>query len=139
MVIYRLLADFIVGLHAVYVAFVVVGQAAVIYGLIRRRSWARNFWFRGLHLLAIAVVVALSWTATDCPLTTLENSLRDRAGQTAYPGDFIAYWVRELLFYQCASWVFVLAYSLFGVIVLVTFLLAPPGGPAIAVNFHGEP
>jgi hypothetical protein len=135
MLLYRILSDLVVVLHAAYVAFVVVGQAAVLYGLARGRRWTRTFWFRWLHLLATALVLVLLWTGTTCPLTDLENLLRERAGEAGYPGDFIAYWVRELLFYECATWIFVVAYSVFGMLVLVTFVLAPPqrrkapGGP----------
>ena len=137
---YRILADLVVMLHAAYVAFVIVGQVAVLYGLSRRRSWARALWFRWLHLLSIAFVVLLSWLGATCPLTDLENHLRERAGQAGYPGDFIGYWVRELLFYECSTWIFVVTYSVFGMIVLVTFVLAPPerrtprGGPTCKIG-----
>jgi Protein of Unknown function (DUF2784) len=126
MLLYRILADLIVVLHASYVAFVIVGQAAILYGLMRKRSWARNFYFRWLHLLAIAFVVLQSWLSVTCPLTDLENHLRGLAGESGYPGDFIGYWVHELLFYDFPTWVFVLCYSIFGALVLATFALAPP-------------
>ena len=64
MILYRVLADLIVVAHAAYVAFVVGAQGAVLYGLAGRRSWARNFYFRWGHLLAIAVVVLLTWLGT---------------------------------------------------------------------------
>jgi Protein of Unknown function (DUF2784) len=126
MLLYRILADLIVVLHASYVAFVIVGQVAILYGLMRKRSWARNFYFRWLHLLAIAIVVLQSWLSVTCPLTDLENHLRGLAGEAGYPGDFIGYWVHELLFYDLPTWVFVLCYSIFGALVLATFALAPP-------------
>lgn len=126
MILYRILADLIVVLHAGFVAFVVVGQMVVLYGLARNRAWARAAWFRWLHLFSIAFVVLLSWLGATCPLTDLENSLRERGGQGGYPGDFISYWVRELLFYECSPWIFLVTYSVFGMVVLLTFLLAPP-------------
>ena len=33
-------------LHAVYVAFVVLGMAAILAGIALRWQWVRNFWFR---------------------------------------------------------------------------------------------
>ncbi len=126
MLLYRVLADVVVVAHVSYVAFVIFGQLAIVYGLVRRRDWARNFYFRWLHLLAIAVVVLQSWLRITCPLTDLENYLRGLAGETGYPGDFIAYWTHKVLFYELPTWVFVLGYSLFGALVLATFLLAPP-------------
>jgi hypothetical protein len=126
MIFYRVLADFVVLLHAAFVAFVVVGEMAVLYGLARRRGWARAFWFRWLHLASIAFVVLSSWLGATCPLTGLENSLRERGGEGGYPGDFISYWARELLFYECSTWTFIVVYSVFGMVVLATFMLAGP-------------
>ncbi|MEX0679080.1 MAG: DUF2784 domain-containing protein [Pirellulales bacterium] len=130
MLLYRILADLVVMVHGAYVAFVIFGQLAVLYGMARKRSWVRNFYFRWLHLLTIAIVVLQSWMGTTCPLTDLENYLRGLAGESGYPGDFVGYWVRELLFYELPSWVFMLSYSIFGAIVLVTFVLAPPRWPS---------
>ena len=126
----RILADAIVVFHAAFVAFVVLGMVAIVVGLALRRGWARNFWFRTLHLAAIGVVTALTLAGTMCPLTVLENQLRRQAGQQSYPGDFIGYWAHELLFFDAEPWVFTLAYTLFGLLVLATFVLAPPHRPA---------
>jgi hypothetical protein len=125
-VIYRLLADLVVVVHAAYVAFIVLGLVAIVYGIARRRAWARNFYFRWLHLLMIAVVVLEAWLGITCPLTDWEHYLRERAGQSAYQGDFIAHWVHEVLFFELPTWAFVAAYTLFGAIVLATFVVAPP-------------
>ncbi len=125
----RILADAIVVFHAAFVAFVVLGMVAIVLGLALRRGWARNFWFRTLHLAAIGVVTALTLAGTMCPLTVLENQLRRQAGQQSYPGDFIGYWAHELLFFDAEPWVFTVAYTLFGLLVLGTFVLAPPHRP----------
>jgi hypothetical protein len=123
---YRVLADIVVVIHFSYVAFVILGQLAIIYGLLCRRSWARNFYFRWLHLAAIALIVLQAWLGLSCPLTDLENYLRERGGESGYPGDFIGYWAHQFLFYELPTRVFVMSYSVFGGLVLVTFLLAPP-------------
>ena len=126
MIVYRVLADLVVAVHFTYVAFVIVGQLAIVYGVIRQRSWSRNYYFRWLHLLAIALVVLQSWLGVACPLTDLENYLRERACEASYPGDFIGYWAGRLLFYEGPAWVFALAYTTFGAFVLATFVFAPP-------------
>ena len=123
---YRVLAVLVVVLHAALVAFVGVGEMSVLYGLAHGRGWALAFWFRWLHLASIAFVVLLSWLGATCPLTDLENSMRERGGEGGYPGDFISYWTRELLFYECSTWTFIVVYSVFGMVVLATFLLAGP-------------
>jgi hypothetical protein len=48
------------------------------------------------------------------------------AGQASYHGDFIGYWVHQLIFYRAKPWVFTLVYILFGLAVLAAFVLAPP-------------
>jgi hypothetical protein len=125
-VLYRLAADAIVILHFGYVAFVVVGQVLILLGILRKWDWIRNMRFRGLHLAAILIVVAEALIGMACPLTTLEQHLRTQAGDSTYRGDFIGNLVHDWLFYDFDPWVFTVAYALFGLLVLGTFLLAPP-------------
>lgn len=125
-VLYRVAADGVVVLHAGYVLFVIVGQVLILIGILRKWSWIRGLWFRGLHLAAIGIVVVESLCGVVCPLTTLEKHLRDQAGQAAYPGDFIGNIVHEYLFYDADPQVFTIIYALFGLLVLVTFVIAPP-------------
>ena len=85
MAVYRFLADLVVVVHAAYVGFVVMGFVAILVGIVRRRGWARNFWFRSIHLAMVAGVAAQALAGVLCPLTTLENYLRSRAGEASYP------------------------------------------------------
>lgn len=123
---YRALADVVVALHLGYVAFVVAGQLLILVGILRGWEWIRNQWFRGVHLAAIAIVVIESLLEITCPLTTLEQHLRTLAGKATYRGDFIGNCVHDLLFFDCAPQIFTVIYTLFGLLVVVTFLLAPP-------------
>jgi hypothetical protein len=120
-----ILADTVVVVHASYVGFVIVGQLAILLGILRHWDWIRNIPFRLAHLAAIVVVVLESWCHIPCPLTTWENSLREQAGQDTYEGDFIANAVHHILFYHAPPWVFTTSYSIFGALVLFTFMLAP--------------
>jgi len=122
----RMLADLIVVIHATYVSFVVFGLVAVLVGVVFRWKWVRNPWFRGIHLVAIGIVVAEALAGIPCPLTVWERELRTLAGQVGYQGDFIGYWTHQLLFYRAEPWVFTLVYTLFGLAVLAAFVLAPP-------------
>jgi hypothetical protein len=123
---YRLLADLVVALHAVFVAFVVFGQALVLLGWWRGWGWTRNPWLRWSHLAAIAVVVAQAWLGAACPLTLLEMELRLAAGEGIYGTSFVGHWLDRLLFYLAPGWVFTLAYTAFGLLVLASFLGHPP-------------
>lgn len=123
---YRILADAIVVLHMGIALFILLGLVAVLVGKFRGWSWVRNFWFRAVHIGAILFVVGESWLGITCPLTTWEQTLREKAGETAYRGDFIAHWVHELLFFEFQPWVFTLVYSLFGLAVVLAMVFVPP-------------
>lgn len=123
--VYSLLADLVVIVHGAYVGFVVFGLVAVLVGYLLRWQWVRNFWFRTIHLGMILVVVFEALAGIVCPLTTLENYLRDQAGQPAQSGTFMGQVVRDLLFYDAPQWVFTCAYSLFATLVLASFWLVP--------------
>ena len=123
------LADLILVTHALFVAFVALGLVAVLLGKYRRWGWVRNLWFRLAHLQAIGIVIAESWLGLVCPLTEWENRSREAAGGKAYSSSFIQHWLHEILFYDFAPWVFTAAYTLFGILVLVAWLLVPPEHP----------
>lgn len=123
---YAWLADGVLVLHASYVLFVVGGQLLIVAGWIRHWAWTRNGWFRWLHLGAIGFVVVEAWLGVRCPLTLLENNLRELAGSARYDMSFIGYWLGRLLFYTAPAWAFTLLYSLFGLLVVITLVLYPP-------------
>lgn len=123
------LADLILAAHALFVAFVVLGLVAVLLGKYRRWGWVRNLRFRLVHLVAIGIVIAESWLGLICPLTEWENRSREAAGGEAYSSSFIQHWLHEILFYGFDPWVFTVAYTAFGTLVLVAWLLVPPEHP----------
>ena len=119
-------ADLVLILHVVFVLFVVFGLVLTVYGYFARWAWVRNPWFRVWHGLAILVVVGQAWFGIECPLTTLERSLRQTAGLSVYDGPFIMHWLSELLFYTAPAWVFTVAYTLFGILVAFTWIVVRP-------------
>lgn len=123
---YRYLADLIVAVHVAYVSYVVVGLLLIVVGLLRRWPWVRNRWFRLTHLLAITVVALEALFNIECPLTAWERELRGLAGQTTDDATFVGRLLHNLIFYDAPPWVFTVAYVAFALVVLGTFLLAPP-------------
>lgn len=123
---YALLADAVLILHFAIVIFVVGGLVLILVGNLRGWRWVNGVRFRLLHIAAIGIVVVQAWLGATCPLTTLEMALRTQAGATPYDGSFIAYWLGRILFYQAPEWVFTLVYSLFGLLVAVTWWRFPP-------------
>ena len=123
---FALLADAVLALHVLLVLFVVGGLVLVILGNALQWRWVNALWFRLLHLLTIAVVVAEAWLGVVCPLTTLEMWLRSKAKTDTYDGSFIEHWLQALLFWQAAPWVFTAAYTAFALAVAVTWWCFPP-------------
>ena len=129
MLIYRILADVTVVVHALLASFVVLGLFVVLVGRVAGWQWVRNFWFRAIHLGLIAAIVVFPLIGGLCPLTELENWLRTQGGEETYPGSFIAHWVHELLFVDVSPRVIAISYCLFGLAVLLTFFFVPPKWP----------
>lgn len=121
-----LLADFVLIVHAGIVAFVVLGLLLFVAGGLRRWAWVRTLWIRLAHLALMAFVLVQSWMGATCPLTIWEQTLRQRAGQSFYRESFIEHWLSRLIFFTAPEWVFVLAYSAFGTLVLLTWWKIPP-------------
>ena len=86
--IYRSLADLILILHFCFVIFVIFGGL-----LILRRRWI--IW---LHLPAVLWAVFVEFFQLFCPLTTLENRLKELGGEQGYQGGFIEYYVSAILY-----------------------------------------
>jgi hypothetical protein len=124
---YRMLADLVLTVHFAIVAFVVAALPLIVVGNLRGWRFVNGWWFRLAHLAAIAVVVAQAWLGVVCPLTTLENWLRARAGQAVYESSFIEHWLTRLLFYAAPAWVFTAVYTAFGLAVAAAWWRFPPG------------
>jgi hypothetical protein len=86
--VYRAAADGVLILHAAFVLFVTVG------GLLLLR-WAKLAW---LHVPAVVWAAFIEFTGRICPLTPLEVSLRQSAGDAGYAGDFIEHYIVSLLY-----------------------------------------
>jgi hypothetical protein len=87
-VIPRLLADAVVLLHLAFIAFALAGGVLVLF----------RGYMAWLHLPAVAWAAYAEFTATICPLTPLENSLRKQAGQEGYDGGFVEHYLIPLIY-----------------------------------------
>lgn len=86
--IYRILADITLGLHFAFILFVVLGGLLVF----------RYRWIAWIHLpTAIwgALISIVGWT---CPLTPLENHLRQMGGRAGYSDGFVEEYVLSLIY-----------------------------------------
>ena len=86
--IYGILADIVVLVHAAFVLFAVFGGFLVL-------RWRRLAW---LHIPAVLWAALAEMAGWICPLTPLENLLRHRAGNVIYHSDFIEYYLMPVLY-----------------------------------------
>lgn len=121
------LADAVLTLHALLVAFVLFGPVVVLAGNRAGWSWVNAWSFRIAHLAVMLTVLAQSWFGIPCPLTVLENWLRVRARAMPYDRSFIEYWLQRLLFYEAPGWVFTAVYTAFTMLVIAMWWKYPPG------------
>ena len=123
---FLLAADAMLVLHVLVILFVIFGLILTLVGKFFSWSWVRNPWFRLVHLVTIGFVAIQSWMGMVCPLTTWEMALRERAGGETYAGSFISHWLEQLFFYSAPDWVFILSYTAFGLLVLISWFWVRP-------------
>ncbi|MEW6426931.1 MAG: DUF2784 domain-containing protein [Thermodesulfobacteriota bacterium] len=85
---YRLLADLLVAVHLLFILFVLFGGLLAL----RWRPVVR------LHLPAVCWGIVIEWSGWICPLTPLENRLRQKAGQAGYPGGFVEHYLLPVVY-----------------------------------------
>ena len=88
----RLLADAVLVLHALFIAFAVFGGLFTY----RKGQWKKPLLI--LHLACAAwaaTVVIMGWT---CPLTPLEQQLRLAAGQQGFSTSFIEHYLLAVVY-----------------------------------------
>ena len=86
--IYRLAADFVVVLHLAFILFVVFGGLLVL----KYHRCAL------LHIPALIWAVLISLLGWVCPLTPLENWLRERGGIFGYDTSFIEHYILPIIY-----------------------------------------
>lgn len=86
--IYRIAADFVLMTHFAFIVLVVAG-GLVVY---------RYAWFAWIHIPAASWGAFVELTGRICPLTTLENFLRIRAGQEGYVDSFVEHYIVPVIY-----------------------------------------
>jgi len=135
---YSLLADVILLLHALLVAFVVIGFILIVVGMVRDWAWIKNFWFRLAHLVTIGIVTVQALFGRYCPLTLWESQLRRAAGENFYSTSFVQYWLQQIIYYELPLWFFAVLYTVFTLLVLLTWIVKPPKKPGMGATKTGR-
>lgn len=85
---YLMAATAVLLLHLGFIVFVLFGGLLV----------ARWRWMLAVHLPAVAWGVFIELSGRDCPLTSVENFFRMRAGQSGYTESFIEHYLLTLIY-----------------------------------------
>jgi Protein of Unknown function (DUF2784) len=107
---YRLGAEAVLVLHFAFIAFVLFGAVLAV-------RWG---WVVVMHLPAAAWGCFVELTGRVCPLTYVENYLRNRAGQSGYSQGFIEHYLLPVIY--PAGLTQQIQFVLAGVVVLVNVL-----------------
>jgi hypothetical protein len=117
------MAGAVLSLHLAVIAFNLFGLVATPLGAWLGWGWVKIFWWRALHLAAMAVVALQALAGRACFLTIWQSDLEGGAAE-AQP--LIARWVNSLVYWPLPSWVFAALYVLLLVYVAVLWRLVPP-------------
>lgn len=85
---FRFLADSVVLTHLAFIVFVISG------GFIAWRHRSALL----VHVPALIWGLWIEWSGWICPLTPLENHLRERAGESGYGGGFIEHYIIPVIY-----------------------------------------
>jgi hypothetical protein len=85
---YRLAADAALIFHLAFIVFALVGAFLAL-------RWR---WIPFMHLPAAAWGVFIELSGRICPLTPLENQLREAAGDSGYQGGFVEHYLVSVIY-----------------------------------------
>lgn len=85
---YRVLADVVIALHLLFIVFALLGGLCII--------WRK--WVLAIHLPTAIWITIVELNGWICPLTPLENRLREASGGAGYTGGFIEHYVIPLIY-----------------------------------------
>ena len=90
---YRVLADVVLLCHLAFILFVVLGSLLV--WRFPRLAW--------LHLPAVMWAGLIEISGRLCPLTPLENHLRQLSGEAGYHGGFVEHYLLPIIYPHALS------------------------------------
>jgi len=85
---YRLAADLVLIAHFAFVSFVLFGGSLAL-------RWPRVAW---AHVPIAVYGAVIELVGFVCPLTPLENALRQRGGEAGYSGGFIDHYITAAIY-----------------------------------------
>ena len=116
---YRIAADFVIFLHFLWIAFVILGFPVFLY-----LNWPK---WRIFHLIALITMIVMQMTRTICPLTYLEAYLKSKGTSShVYPGQFMIDTIEKLIYVEDLTLEKITyATIIFLIVVLLSFWFRP--------------
>ena len=115
-------ADLVLIIHFCMVFFMVFGLVALPIGCFWNYRWTRNTKLRVAHMLLMGFITLEAILGITCPLTIIENTLR----QIEYQQSFVANWVSQLIYWDLPTYFFVSMYSACFIWSLAFWKVHPP-------------
>ena len=81
--VFKLAANALALIHLAFILFVVFGGLLLL-------KWPKLMW---LHLPAAVWGALIEFAGWYCPLTSMENAMLRRAGESGYTGGFVAHYI----------------------------------------------
>ena len=115
-------ADLVLVVHFCVVFFVAFGLLILPIGYLKNYNWTRNTKMRVTHMFLMGIVTLEAMFGITCPLTTLENILR----QSEYQQSFVSYWVSHFIYWDVPTYFFIILYSVCLILGLIFWKVHPP-------------
>lgn len=116
-------------MHVAVILFNVFGLVAIPAGAWFGWRFVRIFWWRALHVAAMAVVAVQAAAGRACFLTLWQDAL---AGEANGHTPLIMGWINRVIFWPLPLWVFAVAYVGLFLYVVALCWLVPPTWPWLA-------
>jgi hypothetical protein len=85
---YKLAANALALIHFAFIAFVIFGGLLLL-------KWPKVMW---LHVPAAVWGALIEFAGWYCPLTSMENAMLRRAGQSGYSDGFVAHYLFRVIY-----------------------------------------
>ena len=119
-------ASAVLYVHFAVVVFNVFWIVAIPLGAWRGWNFIRSVWWRGAHVVVLAVVAVQAAVGALCFLTVWQSALLRAAGDTPSEPSLIETIVTRLIFWPLPLWAFVVIYlAAFGYTLAMWWLVPP--------------
>lgn len=120
------LANGVLLLHLGVILFNLFGLIAIPVGAWRKWRFVYIFWWRALHLFALAAVALQALFHRACFLTVWQTDLLQPLGHGVGSTPLISGWINGLIYWPFPLWAFTLLYVATYLYTLALWRLVPP-------------